>query len=170
MDEQCRDWFVAEVNGKSFLVFNATELSDEPVCDADLFYVEAHGPEMQAARSAARSLRSCPPPPPEFTGNGCNGAVRPKAWLGGGDGDPAGFNRLIQQVAQPQRFLQRQPGQCMLALQMATGVIVAALEVNDDMFAAGGDLKFTKCSHYRTGFRRAILLETGHGINGLLSG
>src|ERR1700761_375909 len=90
----------------------------------------------QSGRSAARSLRSRSPPPPEFAGSGRNGAVRPKAWLGG---DLAGFDRLIQQVAQPQCFLQRQSGQRMLAMQMANGVIVAALDVNEDMFVAGGD-------------------------------
>jgi hypothetical protein len=41
--------------------------------------------------------------------------------LGGG---PAGFNRLIQQLAQLQCFLQRQPGQRMLAMQMANGVML----------------------------------------------
>jgi hypothetical protein len=58
----------------------------------------------------------------------------------------------------------------MLAMQMASGVIVAALEVNHDMFAGDGYLQFPECSHYRTGIRYAILLETGHGIKGLLSG
>jgi hypothetical protein len=49
-------------------------------------------------------------------------------------------------------------------MQVANGIIVAALDINHDMFVRGGDLKFTERSRYRTGFRCAILLETGHGI------
>ena len=49
------DFFVAETNNKSFVLFNAGELSDEPVTDADMVHVTAHGDEMKAARSAAWS-------------------------------------------------------------------------------------------------------------------
>src|ERR1700749_3535725 len=69
-----------------------------------------------------------------------------------------------------QCLLHRQPSQCVLAMQLATGVIVAALHINDDMIGTAGDLKFTKCSYYRTGFRCAISMETGHGFKGLQSG
>ena len=55
----------------------------------------------------------------------------------------------------------------MLAMQMANGVIVAALDVNDDMFAAAGDLEFTKSSDYRTGFCWAMSLETRHEFKSL---
>ena len=49
------DFFVAETNGKSFIVYNAQPLTDEPVTDEDMVYCEAHGEEMMRARSEAWS-------------------------------------------------------------------------------------------------------------------
>src|ERR1700761_3627673 len=52
----------------------------------------------------------------------------------------------------------------MLTVEMTDGVIVAALDVNDDKFTATGDLKFTECSLYITVMRAAIVLRPGHGL------
>ena len=49
------DYFIAEAGNRSFAIFNVDELSDEPVTDADMIAVEAHGDEMNAARSATWS-------------------------------------------------------------------------------------------------------------------
>ena len=49
------DVFVAELCGKSFVLYNEQPLSDEPVSDEDMVYCEAHGEEMARARSEAWS-------------------------------------------------------------------------------------------------------------------
>jgi hypothetical protein len=49
------DVFVAETSGKSFVLYNDQELSDEPVTDEDIFPCKAHGEEMKSARSEAWS-------------------------------------------------------------------------------------------------------------------
>jgi hypothetical protein len=49
------DLFFAEPNSRSFVLFNAQPLSDEPVTDSDMAPVEAHGEEMNVARAAAWS-------------------------------------------------------------------------------------------------------------------
>ncbi len=53
--EQGMDLFFAEPNEMSFVVFNASPLSDEAVTDEDMAPCEARGLEMGAARSAAWS-------------------------------------------------------------------------------------------------------------------
>ena len=49
------DVFVAEMRGKSFVLYNDQELSDEPVTDDDMVYCEAISDEMKKARSEAWS-------------------------------------------------------------------------------------------------------------------
>ena len=49
------DVFVAETSGKSFVLYNDQELSDEPVTDEDMVYCEAVSEEMKKARSEAWS-------------------------------------------------------------------------------------------------------------------
>jgi hypothetical protein len=49
--------------------------------------------------------------------------------LGGVEDDLTGLNRLIQQIAEPHRRFQRQFDKRVRAMQMANGVIVAALDL-----------------------------------------
>lgn len=49
------DIFIPDVNGKSFVLYNDQELSDEPVTDQDMVYCEATSEEMKKARSEAWS-------------------------------------------------------------------------------------------------------------------
>jgi hypothetical protein len=55
-------------------------------------------------------------------------------------------------------------------MQVANGTIVAALDINHNMFVRGGDLKVHQIFLPSNGIRCAILLETGHKFRGLLSG
>lgn len=55
MQTECPHWFFPELNGKSFVLFNDSRLSGEPVTDADLEFVNITGNAVLAAKSATWS-------------------------------------------------------------------------------------------------------------------
>jgi hypothetical protein len=57
-DAVLEDVFCAELNGKSFVLYNNQPLSDEPVSDEDIFYCTAHGEKMKKAQSEAWSANA----------------------------------------------------------------------------------------------------------------